>query len=229
MSLALKHNLDNLHQYWLALNPVQDGEIYRHTRWPNKRWRPDFSLNNVTFAVGERASTIEECDEERLSALSRANGLELQKLFQLQIMTLELESESTFQRQPDIERVISHAQMQAWTEACGNAFGYALDIAAIVHIHKDPNCHLFVFYKEGEIAGTVLLYQTGKTMGVHQLGTLKAFRQRGVAAALMAHSLAFAKEKACTHVTLQASKAGVPLYEKLGFKQVGKLSGLLAG
>ncbi|PKF49752.1 GNAT family N-acetyltransferase [Enterovibrio nigricans] len=122
-----------------------------------------------------------------------------------------------------INEVASHIPL-----ACSEAFAYSLDETVIQHVLTDPNCYLFALFKDGKIAGTVLLFQTGRTLGIHQLGTVRAYRKMGVAAQLMAHSLSFASELGCGYAVLQASKAGIPLYSKLGFEQLATITSVQA-
>ena len=51
----------------------------------------------------------------------------------------------------------------------------------------------------------------------------RAWRRRGVAALLMRHVLAYARERGLRTVTLHASDEGRPLYEKLGFGPTNEL------
>ena len=69
------------------------------------------------------------------------------------------------------------------------------------------------------MAGTAIAYQTGNTLGVHQVGVPKAFRGKGIAKTLMAHLVWFAKQQKCDLMTLQASKGGLPIYVSMGFTQ----------
>ncbi|NGN97880.1 GNAT family N-acetyltransferase [Grimontia sp. S25] len=228
MNAALQANLDNLNLYWQALGAEQEGELFVHPSWPNKRWSPGLSLHGVNFSSGQRASTVDELDDKCLQLLSAQHSLTLSVAMQLVVMTFELPQDAEFEFGQEIERVSTPKQVTDWTAACSNAFNYVIDEAVIQHLNADSNSHIFALYKEGEIAGTVILYKTGNTLGIHQLGTLREFRKMGVASALMQHSLALAKELGCEYVTLQASKAGLPLYEQLGFQQLAMLTSVLA-
>ena len=80
---------------------------------------------------------------------------------------------------------------------------------------------------DGEIAGTAISYRTNDTLGLHQVGTVPSFRKMGVAAALIQHLVAQAQHDDIDYVSLQASQAGLHLYEKMGFQAIGKLTSLL--
>lgn len=51
----------------------------------------------------------------------------------------------------------------------------------------------------------------------------RAWRRRGVAALLMGHVLAYARERGLHTVTLHPSEAGKPLYERLGFAPTNEM------
>ncbi|MDD1780195.1 GNAT family N-acetyltransferase [Enterovibrio sp. ZSDZ35] len=228
MNKALSQNLENLHQYWLALGAEQSGELFQHTSWPNKRWNSTFSFSNVFSRVGERLSTIDQVDASKLNECSKDLGFTLQAMMQLEVMTLTLPTSSEYKTHDEITHISTTDQARKWTLACSEAFAYSLDETVIQHVLKDPNCYLFALFKDGKIAGTVLLFQTGRTLGIHQLGTVRAFRKMGVAAQLMAHSLSFASELGCDYAVLQASKAGIPLYSKLGFERLATITSVQA-
>ena len=104
----------------------------------------------------------------------------------------------------------SHAAVSA-------AFGYAFDSAASRRLFGDPRATLFAAKSGGAISGTGVAYATGSTAGVYWVGVPPRFRRRGVARALVHRILAHAAARGHARVTLQASAAGQPLYDALGF------------
>ena len=58
--------------------------------------------------------------------------------------------------------------------------------------------------------------------GIYTVGTLPAWRRRGLARALMEHVLADAQHRGAHTATLQSTRMGQPLYESLGFEPVGR-------
>jgi len=55
------------------------------------------------------------------------------------------------------------------------------------------------------------------------VATLPEARGRGLAARLLTHALHDARERGCTTTSLQATKMGQPLYERLGYRNLGPL------
>lgn len=72
-------------------------------------------------------------------------------------------------------------------------------------------------YQDGALVGTVgaTIYSTFAYIGM--MGVHQQFQRRGVGFALMQHLLKWLEEKGIFQVQLDASKAGQPMYEKLGF------------
>jgi GNAT superfamily N-acetyltransferase len=56
------------------------------------------------------------------------------------------------------------------------------------------------------------------------VATLPAARGRGLATALMARALLDARSRGCETSSLQATKMGQPVYERLGYRDLGPLA-----
>jgi GNAT superfamily N-acetyltransferase len=56
--------------------------------------------------------------------------------------------------------------------------------------------------------------------GIYLVATLPAARGRGLASGLLRQALRDARESGCTTSSLQATKAGFPVYERLGYRDV---------
>lgn len=62
----------------------------------------------------------------------------------------------------------------------------------------------------------------GDDCGIYAVGTVPAWRRRGLAAALVEHVLADARRDGACTATLQSTPMGVPLYRSLGFEPAGR-------
>jgi GNAT superfamily N-acetyltransferase len=108
------------------------------------------------------------------------------------------------------------------------AYGYAegtwrAGIAAL----PDP-CFTYVARLEGEPVAAVLTTDHQGIGGSHDcsvwcVGTVEAARGRGLAAALMRRAMLDARERGCATTTLQATKLGRPVYERVGYRDFGPL------
>lgn len=85
---------------------------------------------------------------------------------------------------------------------------------------------LFVAQEDGHIVGTaaaILSRNTGAILKDVQatlagIYVVPGHRRRGIARELTERAIAWCKERGCVRIRLQASKAGRPLYESLGFR-----------
>ncbi|GAB4470293.1 MAG: hypothetical protein OHK0029_43100 [Armatimonadaceae bacterium] len=84
-----------------------------------------------------------------------------------------------------------------------------------------PNMLLYVAYYEGEVVGTICLFDAAGVAGIYSLSVLPAFRRRGIASALVRHAL----DEACWELGIsecvaQASRNALPVFQSLGFDKV---------
>ncbi|MEA2424734.1 MAG: hypothetical protein QOH13_1144 [Thermoleophilaceae bacterium] len=67
------------------------------------------------------------------------------------------------------------------------------------------------------------IHDCGGDAGVFFVATLPEARGRGLARGLLAAALVDARERGCDISTLQATKAGAPVYERLGYRSFGAI------
>ncbi|NTS78823.1 GNAT family N-acetyltransferase [Catenovulum sp. SM1970] len=229
---VMHNNINNMNVYWQALGAKSEGGYFINHTWPNKIWSANLSLDlneqSKLLNAGQSLMTVDVISEDELAT----SPVVLKG--QLVMMDLDLTTGSNATpSQTDLSKqgraivqVEDQAQADLWTEACSKAFNYQIDKDAIRQFIQDENSFVLALTIDGEIAATAIGYLTGDTLGIHQVGTVPDFRKQGAAAQLMHYLLEIAVEKSCTTVSLQASKAGFHLYQKLGFNQVGTLTSL---
>ena len=84
--------------------------------------------------------------------------------------------------------------------------------------------HLYVAAVDGEPSSCVVAEDhDGGDCGIYWVATLPDARGGGLAALLMRRALADARERGRTSSTLQATKLGQPLYERIGYRSIGTL------
>jgi GNAT superfamily N-acetyltransferase len=84
--------------------------------------------------------------------------------------------------------------------------------------------HLYVAAVDGEPAACVVAEDHNETdCGIYWVATLAEARGRGLGTALMRKALADAHQRGCRTSTLQATKLGQPVYERLGYRSIGTL------
>lgn len=216
MSTLLMKNLDNLDAFWSALEYQQKGELKTHKSWPNKVWEKRFR-SEVSLIIKNKVFVT--VDELKAAHLTKQNMGVKNHLIAMSLPLADIKGENI----KGIDAVQSKSSLGAWAKACSTAFGYQIDVAALSPLLTDDNAKIFAYSVDGNIAGTAIAYQTGSTMGVHQVGVLPQYRGKGIGQLLMQHLVACARDRGCELMTLQASEAGLPIYVKMGFKKLGNV------
>jgi GNAT superfamily N-acetyltransferase len=123
---------------------------------------------------------------------------------------------------PDSElEVRSEMEMETIRQINETAYGYPPgDFPPIAPM---PDTEAFLADLDGETVGTVLTWDRGIDAEVTLVATLPEARGRGVARRLLAHALARERDRSKQASTLIATKLGFPVYEKLGYRDVGGL------
>lgn len=213
MSEMLQKNLANLHAFWRAMTVISsENEIFSHPSWPNKIWHTDFiKINSNQWRDHIHVTLAEPLPLDKVTIKA-----------QLTAMYLALENAKGVTHQ-QIVLVQSLKELQLWSSACGQAFGYEINTHSLVPLLNDENATIVAFQVNGIMAGTAILYQSNNNMGIHQVGVLPNFQGRGIGKALMLHLVALAKQKACKSITLQASQDGIAMYLNMGFTPLSSL------
>lgn len=119
-----------------------------------------------------------------------------------------------------IIKVINNSQVEQWCSIGSQAFDYDIEKAVIRNIRYQKNITCLLLEVNGEPVATALLYQSGKTMGVHQIAVKPDAQGKGIARTLMSELLSHCKENQLESIALQSSDAGQHLYTSLGFKEL---------
>ena len=117
-----------------------------------------------------------------------------------------------------VKSVVTFEDIQMWADIGSEAFGYQIDLSVIQRLVDDEHIQLLIGWENGQAIACGLLYKTGDIIGVHQVGVKQAFQGKGFAKCFMLDLIAACALWQGKYVVLQASQAGKPLYEKLGFK-----------
>ena len=102
-------------------------------------------------------------------------------------------------------------------------FGSEPEVAAgtsCLALADRSRCAMYVGYADGHPVVSGLRWQTGRTVGVYSIATVRSARRRGYGAAMTARIVADGVATGCDVAILQASDMGRPIYERLGFRTV---------
>ena len=80
------------------------------------------------------------------------------------------------------------------------------------------DCTIYVGYAAGRPVASGMGWRSGRTIGVYAISTVPAARRRGYGEAMTARVVADGIAAGCDVAALQASEAGRPIYERLGFR-----------
>jgi ribosomal protein S18 acetylase RimI-like enzyme len=106
-----------------------------------------------------------------------------------------------------------------------NDAAYGLEDAFTVLAGEGPldPAHAYVARVDGGAAAFVGTRDHGGDCSVWEVAALPAARGRGPVSGLMRRALADGRERGCEISTLQATKLGQPVYERLGYRQFGTI------
>ena len=105
------------------------------------------------------------------------------------------------------------------------AYGHLRDgfKRAIAQTAREPEVRFYRARAEGEVASVLETVDAGSDCVVGWVATLERFRGRGLAGRLMQAALAEARDRGLITSTLQATRMGLPIYERLGYRTAFRL------
>lgn len=171
-------------------------------------------------SAGVRAWTVwvphgEQAATEALAAAGHVND------GNPRAMTLDLES---FEGEADPSLVLAERPSLREVGRLNDlAYGLPGDLERALDGVAAEGFHVYVGLLDGEPAGSAITYDCERDCGVYLVATAPSAQGRGLATALMTRALADARERGCATSSLQATKRGRPLYERLGFQDLGAL------
>ncbi len=86
----------------------------------------------------------------------------------------------------------------------------------------DGAAHIYLANSDGEPVGCLATIDHEGNAEVQLVAVLPQARGRGVAGKLLAHALADAAERGARSTTLIATKLGLPVYERAGYRALGR-------
>lgn len=127
----------------------------------------------------------------------------------------------------EIRQVTDAAALDEWVRCYTTAFGTKAahnEIARLESVRTGTPDTLIRYsgHLDGRIVGTAALFVTEDVAGVYVVSTLEEFRGRGIGTALTAAVLRAGQRMGLTTGTLQASSMGVPVYARMGFREVAR-------
>ena len=133
-----------------------------------------------------------------------------------------------------IERVRDATGFRAATEVMFAVFGLPLDVIdpfvdryARYSIGPDPIQDVVLARRDGEPAATALGFVVDGVVGIFNVATLPEHERNGLGTAVTRAAIDGGVARGATAAILESSPAGRPVYERLGFHDVGTVAVLL--
>ena len=236
-------NLDNLTRLWQgygarSLYADDQFNLCQNSSWPHRVWAEMASSVSETVLqkAAERVATTtlfplwpamteagSAASQETVDALVRKSR-DWQYAFQHTAMALRLDKPRSVNAQTDtrnpiqINRLSGNADVAAWVATGSKAFGYSIEEDVIVPLLNREDTQIFLGYNEdSQPVATGLLFKTADVVGIHQIGVPFDHQGKGYATQMMRFLIQRAEKWQASYVVLQASEAGRPVYQKLGF------------
>lgn len=226
-------NIQNLTSLWLlagkafnAAQIVSKFEIVNisFSEWPNRIW----SLEQITSDKKDIVKQIMQKNNpamtfsvfQDLSEENHADDYGL-KMKNLQVgITLPLKDYNLSQIDSRIELVLVDNQECAtlWSNLFQQSFGYTISDKIVMKIKDQVEFYNLKY--NNLFVGTVAIYRLDNSIGIHSLGIIPQFRNKGFAEESMKVILAKAKKDNLNYAHLQSSFMGINIYKKLGFKEI---------
>ncbi len=103
------------------------------------------------------------------------------------------------------------------------AYGVAGDFERGLDGLPSEAFHVHVAMAGDAPACSVVAFDYGGDCGIYLVATAPAARGRGLATAVMTRALTHARERGCATSSLQATALGRPIYERLGYRDLGEI------
>jgi ribosomal protein S18 acetylase RimI-like enzyme len=192
------------------------------SEWPNKIWSnqkltPDV-LQNIKIIIESSQINLRfidfEFDGRANHTLIEQVGFELSS--SMPGMHLKLTQPFITHKRLSFKMLTEMAEAKIWTAVFKQSFGYVISEDLVL---KNLNkIHFYIAFEDSKPIGVVKLHLTNNIAGIYGLGVPVAFRGNGYAKEIMHFVLNKAIQQGATVATLQASKLGQRMYERMGFK-----------
>jgi GNAT superfamily N-acetyltransferase len=126
---------------------------------------------------------------------------------------------------PGIDQIDWTAEGDIATMGLINDRAYGYEDGTFEAGMSDPEraLHIYIARLDGELASTVVTFDVDDDTSVWCVATMPEARGKGLSTALMCQALHDARDRGRKTTTLQATKAGAPIYERLGYRDFGAL------
>ncbi len=237
-------NIDNLTNLWKkygALPMTVDERTigYANENWPYRSWLEDgkdikhllsaIPSNHVLslwpFKCKHQYKANGRCDDYQKAETLLDKGWRVDVEQTAMYMNFDTVAPNVAPPQTSLKllTVSSQQQLQDWLRIGSEAFGYQISESVFNTLIEDSQISLFLGQVADQPVVSALVFTHNGICGLHQFGVLPAFQGQGLSIPAMREIIYRCKQKHASTMVLQASEAGYPLYEKLGFSAQFKI------
>ena len=150
-----------------------------------------------------------EAAGHHLDAEPRAMGIELDQYPEPDLTGIDWTAEGDYAAACSLNDAAFGYRPGTWMRGCGS--------------HASDGLRIYTASLKDEPAATVAARDAGGDCSIWSVATAPEARGRGLSTALMSQALSDAAERGCETSTLQATKLGRPVYERVGYEDFGAL------
>ncbi len=132
--------------------------------------------------------------------------------------TAELTNNHSAPTNFSVKKLTTVTELALWLNIASKAFGYAIEQLVFEKLMAEQDSQILLAYDNNVPVATALLFKTDNIIGVHQVAVHPNMQGKGYARMLMKALINKSYEWQGSHIVLQASAAGKPLYDSLGVK-----------
>ncbi len=126
-----------------------------------------------------------------------------------------------------VERVAQQTQLDAFEAVLASGFGegerearWVCEMYARIGLGDETAWRHYLGRLDGTTVAAASLFLTGDVGGLYFISTAPAWRKRGIGSAITYAALQGARQARCRWAVLSASRAGLPIYQRLGMAEV---------
>ena len=231
-----KYVINNLFEFWSYIG-FQSKSLFQKNgfsmvkshqgSWPDKIF--DLDIKALNFEIlNQELEKDNSPDSFALSANdAHLVGTDFEQSSTLKVMAMDLPRASNWHLlEHSIEEVNSKQMAIHFARISTSAFGYEVSPTTIeTLLGQSPKIKIYVGAVDGVYASTGMLFlDDNGYSGLHMIGTLPNYQGRGLGKMITLKLLTEAVNNKSEKAVLVASKAGAPIYSKLGFKSYGMLN-----
>jgi GNAT superfamily N-acetyltransferase len=204
-----------------------EASLFINNHWPNRCWLEGTLPNNdnrwlqnlPTNTIIPTWNKLDEngIDDELENQLINNHW---QNMLEQTAMYLPIKTKNKMNHIRDgftLKPLSSDKDITAWLDIVSDSFGYQIDRIVIDRLISETDVKILMATYQNKPAASALLYKTGDVIGLHQMGVKSEFQGQGLAKIFMLKIIDVCQQWQGKNIVLQASQAGKPLYEKLGF------------